>query len=124
MSSNEKFLENLGALKRTHTCGELPPEHAGAKVLLMGWANRRRDFGPLTFIDLRDRAGICQVVVDAERNPEAHAKAKNLRGEYVIAVEGKVVMRDVAKQNPQMETGKVEVIAQQIRVLSDARTPP
>jgi aspartyl-tRNA synthetase len=124
MASNERHLENLGTLKRTHTCGELRPEHAGAKVVLMGWVNRRRDFGPLTFIDLRDRAGVCQVVVDEERSPDVHRRAKQLRGEYVIAVEGKVVMRDADKQNPQMATGKVEVIAQQLRVLSDARTPP
>src|SRR4051812_19480684 len=124
MSSNEKFLENLGSLKRTHTCGELRPEHAGAKVVLMGWVNRRRDFGPLTFIDLRDRAGVCQVVVDEERNPEAHRKAKTLRSEYVVAIEGKVVMRDLDKQNTQMATGRVEVIASTIHVLSDARTPP
>jgi aspartyl-tRNA synthetase len=124
MGSNEKQFENLGTLKRTHTCGELRPEHAGAQVVIMGWVNRRRDFGPLTFIDLRDRAGLCQVVVDEERNPEAHRRAKQLRAEYVVAVEGKVVMRDLDKQNSQMPTGKVEVIAQTIRVLSDARTPP
>src|SRR5262249_34881559 len=124
MSSNERQLENLGNLKRTHTCGELRPEHAGAKTVLTGWVNRRRDFGPLTFIDLRDRAGICQVVVDEERNAEVHRRAKQLRAEYVLVVEGKVVMRDPDKQNPQMTTGKVEVIAQNIHVLSDARTPP
>ncbi len=117
-------IENLEGVKRTHTCGELRPEHAGAQVSVMGWVNRRRDLGPLTFIDLRDRAGVCQVVLDAERNPEAHARAKHLRSEYVIAVEGKVVMRDGDKQNPQLPTGRVEVIAQRIRVLSEARTPP
>jgi aspartyl-tRNA synthetase len=117
-------IENLEGVKRTHTCGELRPEHAGANITIMGWVNRRRDLGPLTFIDLRDRAGVCQVVLDAERNAEAHAKAKNLRSEYVIAVEGKVVMRDADKQNAQMPTGRVEVIAQRIRVLSEARTPP
>jgi aspartyl-tRNA synthetase len=124
MAANELQIENLEGMKRTHTCGELRPEHAGAKVTLMGWVNRRRDFGPLTFIDLRDRAGICQVVVDEERNPEAHGRAKHLRAEYVVAVEGKVVMRDIDKQNPNLPTGKIEVIAQRIRVLSDARTPP
>ncbi len=123
-SNNDKQLENLGSLKRTHTCGELRPEHAGDKTVLMGWVNRRRDFGPLTFIDLRDRAGICQVVVDEERNPDAHRRAKQLRTEYVVAIEGKVVMRDAGKQNPQMPTGRVEVIAQSIQVLSDAKTPP
>jgi aspartyl-tRNA synthetase len=90
----------------------------------MGWVNRRRDLGPLTFIDLRDRAGVCQVVLDAERNAEAHSRAKHLRSEYVIAVEGKVVMRDADKQNPQLPTGRIEIIAQRVRVLSEARTPP
>ena len=65
MAANGKKLKNLGQLSRTHTCGELRPEHAGAKVVVMGWVNRRRDLGPLTFIDLRDRAGLVQVVVDA-----------------------------------------------------------
>src|SRR5689334_2649052 len=124
MSSNGKQLEDLGNLKRTHTCGELRPEHAGAKTVVMGWVNRRRDFGPLTFIDLRDRGGICQVVVDEERNAEVHRRAKQLRAEYVVAVEGKIVMRDLDKQNSQLPTGKVEIIAQNIHVLSDARTPP
>jgi aspartyl-tRNA synthetase len=124
MGNIDKQLENLGSLKRTHTCGELRPEHAGEKVVLVGWVNRRRDFGPLTFVDLRDRAGVCQVVVDEERNPDAHRRAKALRAEFVVAVEGKVVMRDASKQNPQMPTGKVEIIAQNIRVLSDAKTPP
>ncbi len=124
MGSNGKDIENLGSLKRTHTCGELRPEHAGAKTVVMGWVNRRRDFGPLTFIDLRDRAGICQVVIDEERNPEAHRRAKLLRAEYVVVIEGKVVMRDLDKQNPQMPTGRVEVIAHTIHMLSDARTPP
>src|SRR5688500_1966364 len=125
MGSHEKIqIENLHGLRRSHTCGELRPEHAGANVVLMGWVNRRRDFGPLTFVDLRDRAGIVQVVVDEERSPEMHRRAKQLRPEYVVAVEGKVVMRDPDKQNPNMMTGKVEVIAQKIHALSDARTPP
>jgi aspartyl-tRNA synthetase len=124
MGSNEKQFEEIGDLKRTHTCGELRPEHAGANVVLMGWVNRRRDFGPLTFVDLRDRAGVVQVVVDEERSPEMHRRAKQLRPEYVVAVEGKIVMRDPDKQNPNMTTGKVEVIAQKIHALSDARTPP
>jgi aspartyl-tRNA synthetase len=125
MGSHEKIqIENLQGLRRTHTCGELRPEHAGAQAVLMGWVNRRRDFGPLTFIDLRDRAGVCQIVVDEERNPEAHGLAKSLRSEWVVAVEGKVVMRDPDKQNPQMDTGRVEVIASKIHILSDARTPP
>ncbi|HET9529683.1 MAG TPA: aspartate--tRNA ligase, partial [Blastocatellia bacterium] len=118
------MLDNLGSLKRTHFCGDLRPEHAGENVLLMGWVYRRRDFGPLTFIDLRDRGGIAQVVFDAEKNPEAHGRAKDLRSEYVVAVGGKVVMRDKDKINPNLKSGRVEVIARELYVLNDARTPP
>ena len=87
-------LDNLGDLRRTHTCGELRAEHDGREVVLMGWVARRRDFGPLTFFDLRDREGITQIVFDEEDAPAAHAKAKVPRGEYVVAVRGHVVRRD------------------------------
>ncbi|HWP44495.1 MAG TPA: aspartate--tRNA ligase, partial [Blastocatellia bacterium] len=118
------MLDNLGNLKRTHYCGDLRPEHAGENTLLMGWVHRRRDFGPLTFIDLRDRGGIVQVVFDAEKNPEAHGRAKDLRNEFVVAVGGKVVMRDKDKINPNLKSGRVEVIARELYILNEARTPP
>ncbi|HEY9232179.1 MAG TPA: OB-fold nucleic acid binding domain-containing protein, partial [Blastocatellia bacterium] len=76
-------------------------------VCLMGWVHNRRDFGKLTFIDLRDRAGIVQVVFDEEKNPEAHQRAKDLRNEYVIAVAGKVVMRDKDQTNLKIKTGRI-----------------
>ena len=116
--------ENLENLKRNHYCGELRPEHAGEMVRLMGWVHRRRDFGPLTFIDMRDREGVVQVVFDEEKNSEAHRRAKELRNEYVVAVVGKVVMRDKEKVNPNIKTGRIEVIAREIYILNDARTPP
>ena len=94
------MLDALGTLKRTHYCGELRPEHAGEMVRLMGWIHRRRDFGPLTFVDMRDREGVVQVVFDEEKNADAHRRAKDLRSEYVVAVIGKVVMRDADKLNP------------------------
>jgi aspartyl-tRNA synthetase len=118
------MLDNLGTLKRTHYSGELRPEHAGERVVLMGWVHRRRDFGPLTFVDLRDREGIVQVVFDEEKNAEAHRKAKDMRGEYVIAVVGKVVMRDKDKVNPNINTGRIEIKASELYVLNEAKTPP
>jgi aspartyl-tRNA synthetase len=118
------MLDNLGNLKRTHFCGDLRPEHAGEMVRLMGWVHRRRDFGPLTFIDLRDRGGVVQVVFDEEKSAESHQRAKDLRGEYVVAIIGKVVMRDKDKINPNIKTGRIEVKARELYVLNDAKTPP
>jgi aspartyl-tRNA synthetase len=118
------MLDNLGELRRTHTCGELRAAHAGESVVLMGWVARRRDFGPLTFFDLRDRDGVVQVVFDEEAAPEAHAKAKTPRGEYVVAVRGGVVLRDAAARNPKIATGEVEVRASELWILNDARTVP
>lgn len=118
------MIENLGNLERTHSCGALRKEDAGERVTLMGWCARRRDFGPLTFIDLRDRDGITQVVVNQENAPAAHAKAKEVRGEYVLAVTGEVVMRDESARNPKLATGDVEVQATEIVILNDARTLP
>jgi aspartyl-tRNA synthetase len=118
------MLDHLGNLKRTHSCGALRATDIGKQVTLMGWVARRRDFGELTFIDLRDRDGITQIVSNAELAPAAHAKAKELRGEYVIAVTGTVVMRDENTRNPKLATGDVEVHATELLILNDARTPP
>src|ERR1041385_9064770 len=114
-------LDHLGDLERTHSCGALRASDAGATVVLMGWVAVQRDFGPLTFIDLRDREGITQVVFDAEDAPEAHARAKELRGEYVVAVRGEVVLREEEQRNPKLATGEVEVQAREVRVLHEAR---
>jgi len=118
------MIDNLGKLERTHSCGALRKEHDGAHVTLMGWCARRRDFGPLTFIDLRDREGITQVVVNQENAQEAHAKAKEVRGEYVLAVTGAVALRDEGARNPKHATGDVEVQASDLVILNDARTLP
>ncbi len=118
------MIENLGNLERTHSCGALRKENVGRRVTLMGWCARRRDFGPLTFIDLRDRDGITQMVVNQEKAPAAHAKAKEVRGEYVLAVTGEVVVRDENARNPKLATGDIEVQAIEIVILNDARTLP
>ncbi|MGH9860839.1 MAG: amino acid--tRNA ligase-related protein, partial [Candidatus Acidiferrales bacterium] len=116
------MLDSLGQLKRTHYAGELRSADAGQAVVLMGWVHRRRDLGQLIFIDVRDRAGIAQIVFNKETAPEAHAKAEQLRGEYVVAVEGRVVRR--AKPNPEIPTGEVEVMAAKLHLLNTAKTPP
>src|SRR5215510_2193162 len=118
------MIENLNNLERTHSCGALRKDNVGECVTLMGWCARRRDFGPLTFIDLRDRDGITQIVVNQERAAEAHAKAKDVRGEYVLAVTGDVVLRDENARNPRIATGDVEVQATEIVIFNDARTLP
>src|SRR5437016_12581730 len=118
------MIGNPGNLDRAASGGALREDHGGGPVVLMGWSARRRDFGPLTFIDLRDRDGITQVVVNQEQAPTAHAKAKEVRGEYVLAVTGDVVMRDAGARNPKLGTGDVEVQAKEIIILNDARTLP
>ena len=118
------MIENLNNRERTHSCGALRKENVGERVTLMGWCARRRDFGPLTFIDLRDREGITQIVVNQENAPQAHAKAKEVRGEYVMAAIGEVVLRDETARNPKLATGDVEVQATEIVILNDAKTLP
>src|SRR2546423_5083581 len=118
------MLDNLGNLQRTHSCGALRTEDVGKSVTLMGWVARRRDFGELTFIDLRDRDGITQIVLNSDDAPEAHTKAKDVRGEFVIAVTGEVTLRDESQRNAKLETGEVEVHARQLLILNDARTLP
>src|SRR5712691_7613765 len=118
------MLDNLGNLQRTHYCGALRTADVGKTVTLMGWVARRRDFGELIFIDLRDRDGITQIVCNSDDAPEAHAKAKEARGEYVIAVAGQVVLRDETSRNPKLPTGDIEVHARELYILNDARTLP
>src|SRR5687767_6810043 len=103
------MLDVLGSLERTHTCGELRSADVGQQVILMGWVAKKRDFGVFTFIDLRDRDGVTQVVVSEEDSPAAHAKAKNLRGEFVLAVRGEVVSRAEGTHNSKLATGDIEI---------------
>ncbi len=118
------MLDFLGTLQRTNNCGELRAASAGDSVILMGWVNRRRDHGNLIFLDLRDRFGITQVVLDAELSPEAHAKAEHVRPEYVVAAIGKVRLRGKDVINPKMATGEIEIVAEQLLVLNDAKLAP
>jgi aspartyl-tRNA synthetase len=105
-------------------CGKLRASDAGTKAVLMGWVNKRRDHGSLLFIDLRDRSGITQVVVNADRNATIHERAGELRNEYVIAVTGTVKLRDANTVNPNMATGEVELVADELRILNESRQPP
>src|SRR5689334_12156019 len=114
--------EPLGTLTRTHSCGALRAEDVGADVVLLGWVHRIRDLGGVTFIDIRDRAGVSQVVV--RENDALMAVAKKLRSEYVVGVTGVVQRRSEDTINPKIATGQVEVLARDIRLLNDAKTPP
>src|SRR5688500_1731882 len=118
------MLDTLGNLERTHTCGALRESNVGEHVVLMGWVAKKRDFGVFTFIDLRDRDGVTQIVVSAETAPDAHAKAKNLRGEFVIAVKGEVVSRAEGTHNIKLATGDIEVKVSELLILNDAKVPP
>jgi aspartyl-tRNA synthetase len=116
------LLDALGNLKRTNYCGDLRAPDADKDVILMGWVHRRRDLGQLIFIDLRDRAGLAQIVFNKELHPEAHKKAEELRSEFVVAVEGKVIRRQ--KSNPEIASGEVEVMATRLHILNNSKTPP
>jgi aspartyl-tRNA synthetase len=117
-------LDFLGNLERTQMCGELRAANAGRHVVLMGWVNRRRDHGNLIFLDLRDRSGIAQVVLDKELTPEGHAKGEHVRPEYVVAAVGKVRLRGPDAINPKMPTGEIEIEATELLVLNDTRLAP
>ncbi len=116
------MIEPLGDLVRTHTCGALRAADVGSSVVLLGWVHRVRDLGGVLFVDIRDRAGVSQVVVRDE-GPLLTA-AKRLRSEWVIGVSGTVQRRSADTVNPKLETGEVEVVATSIRLLNEAKTPP
>jgi aspartyl-tRNA synthetase len=118
------MVESMGALKRTHLCGALRSEHIGENVVLMGWVQRRRDHGGLIFIDLRDRSGLVQLVFSPDLNRDAFEKAEAVRGEYVLAVAGRVVARPEGTENLSLPTGMVDVSVSRVRILNRAKTPP
>ena len=116
------MLDFLGNLQRTHYCGALRASDEGRDAIVMGWVSGRRDLGNLLFLDIRDRTGIVQVVFNKESQPAAHAKAEQARGEFVVAVEGKVIKRQ--KANPEIATGEIELLATKLHILNNAKTPP
>ncbi len=111
-------------LKKTHTCGELTKKNTGQTVTLMGWVNTRRDHGGLIFIDLRDRAGITQVVINPDTSAEAHKKAHDIRSEFVLAVTGKVSPRPGNTVNPKLPTGEIEILVNELIVLNTSKPLP
>jgi aspartyl-tRNA synthetase len=117
-------LDLLGDRQRTHYCGELRKEHAGQTVFLAGWVDVRRDLGNLIFLDLRDHTGRTQIVCNPAISVEVHDRADEVRGEYVVGVEGEVVVRAPGTVNSQLATGEVEVMARTLLVLNEAKTPP
>jgi aspartyl-tRNA synthetase len=114
--------EPLGDLTRTHTCGALRAGDVGAQAVLLGWVHRIRDLGGVTFIDIRDRAGVSQVVV--RENDALMTVAKRLRSEFVVGVGGVVQRRSAETVNPKLATGEVEILAREIHLLNEAKTPP
>jgi aspartyl-tRNA synthetase len=116
--------DTLEGLKRTHSCDELTAAANGVEVVLMGWVQRRRDHGGLIFVDLRDREGLTQVVFSPEVSPDTHTKAGVLRDEYVIAVRGLVNLRPPDMVNPNLLTGEIEVLVEELRLLNSSKTPP
>jgi aspartyl-tRNA synthetase len=111
-------------LLKSHSCGELNRTHVGSRVTLAGWVHRRRDHGGLTFIDLRDREGIVQVVYNPELAAECHRIATEMRNEYVVSVTGKVSLRPEGTVNPKLPTGEIEIIAEETKILNPSLTPP
>lgn len=114
-----KFVKEL---KRSHYCGELNKTHAGKTVVLMGWVDTRRDHGSLVFIDLRDREGLVQIVIDPKK--ETNSQAKDLRQEFVVAVEGKVNLRPEGMKNAKLKTGDIEIEVTRCEILNESAVPP
>ncbi|MEQ1530830.1 MAG: OB-fold nucleic acid binding domain-containing protein, partial [Methylococcales bacterium] len=108
---------------RTHKCGELNKQQLGATVAICGWVHRRRDHGGVIFIDLRDRAGLVQVVVDPDV-ADTFATAESVRSEYVLRISGIVRERPAGTTNANMYSGEIEILAKEIEVLNESETPP
>ncbi len=118
----EVEMDNLKGIKRTSYAGLINEKQIGQEVVLMGWIQRSRNLGSLIFADIRDREGLAQIVFDSELNSDLFEKAKNLKSEYVVAVKGKI--RERSSKNPNIKTGNVELLADELRILSKAEVPP
>lgn len=118
------MLELMGEWKRSNFCGELGKKHVDRSVTLMGWVQSRRDHGGVIFVDLRDREGLCQIVFNPEHDPKIHQTAEQLRDEWVIAVKGTVTPRTEETVNPNLKTGEIEVMAEEVRVLNTSKVIP
>lgn len=117
--------EAMTGLKRSHMCCDVSEELIGSEVTVMGWVQRRRDLGQLIFIALRDRTGLVQAVVDGNNSaPELFKKAESVRSEYVLAIRGRVAPRTEGNVNKNMKTGAIEIIAEELRILSESETTP
>ncbi|MGZ9160340.1 MAG: aspartate--tRNA ligase, partial [Candidatus Limnocylindrales bacterium] len=115
---------SLATPYRTHTAGQLRASDVGTTARLAGWVHRRRDHGQLIFLDIRDRHGLTQVVIDRAESPVAHETASRIRPEFVVTVAGDVALRVAGTQNPRLPTGEIELRANDIDILSEAKTPP
>ncbi len=124
MTRARSELDGLGGLRRSHPCGVVTADLVGQEVIVAGWVHRRRDHGGLIFVDLRDAQGLVQAVFRPEESPESHARAGEIRSEYVILVRGTVQRRSQDTVNPKMPTGEVEIVASELRLLNRATPPP
>jgi aspartyl-tRNA synthetase len=110
--------------KRTHYCGDVGISDMGKEVILMGWAQRRRDHGGVIFVDLRDRSGIVQVVFNPDAGESVHSEAHKIRSEFVLAVKGTVRKRPEGMENPALKTGGIEVVVTELEIMNESKTPP
>ncbi len=116
--------ETMKGLKRTHRCTEVSDQNIGETVTVMGWVAKQRNKGGIIFVDLRDRSGILQIIFEEDKcGAESFAKAEKMRSEFVVAVVGKVCKREGAV-NENLATGDIEIVAEQVRILSESETPP
>jgi aspartyl-tRNA synthetase len=123
-TAKRKAIEPVISAKKTHSCGDLTKKDVGATVTLMGWVHTRRDHGGLIFVDLRDRGGITQVVFNPETSADAHALAHDIRSEFVLSVTGEVAPRPGNTVNLKLVTGEIEVLAGDLTILNESKTPP